>query len=152
MPPSISRGGAGACATNSPHAQAYLGRRVTITRKTAGGSSRSDLSSPMTGHGLAAAGADRALRFDDLLDPLQMRRQRAPVCAPFLRAGAFKAFVFLLVFRFGLGVGCFQLFQNQSELIFAQALGFAAEARPPQHGDEVVKLFVSGVEFVALFR
>ena len=103
-------------------------------------------------HGLAAAGAERGFRLDYLFDPLQMRGQRAPVRAAFLRAGAFLAFAFLLVFGFRLGAASLKLFKNQSELVFAQALGFAAEARPPQHGDDMMKLFVGGVEFVAFRR
>ena len=54
-------------------------------------------------HGLAAAGAERVFRLDDLFDPRQMRGKRAPVRAAFLRPLAFQAFVFLLFFRIGLG-------------------------------------------------
>jgi hypothetical protein len=142
MPPSIRRRGAGVFGTaGDDHAK---DRRDFVE---AFGSLFADHR-----HGLAAAGAHRAFRLDDLLDPVQMRRQRAPVRAAFLRPLAFQAFVFLFVFGVGFGAGGLKLFQNQSELLFAQPLGFAAEARPPQDSDDVMKLLVGGVEGVAFRR
>ena len=63
-------------------------------------------------HGLAATGANRAFRLDDLLDARQVCRKRPPVGAALLRALAFKLFVLLFFFGLRLGAGGLQVFQR----------------------------------------
>ena len=101
-------------------------------------------------HRQAATWANRGLRFNHLFDARQMRRQRTAVGPALLRPLRLEGLVFLFVFRLRLGGRDFQFFQHLIELLIAQPLGFAPEARPAQHRNDVVKFFVGGTELIAL--
>lgn len=75
MPPSMIWAGAGAWITPSAFLNAYLGRRVTITRNFAGTTSRrSETSSPIS-HLLLAGRLSQLFRLNDSFDPFQMGRK-----------------------------------------------------------------------------
>ncbi len=84
-----------------------------------------------------AARAGLVVEIDDRFDARQMRRQRAAVRAPLLRRRrAFRrGFVLDLSRRAGLGL--FDLFEREQQLIFRQRFGAAAEPVTLQFPDDL---------------
>src|SRR5437763_3948776 len=113
-PPSISRGGAGACTTvPSQVRQAYFGRRDDhlVLRRDDVEPLRAIFTHHM--HRPAATWAGGVLRLDDDLDPRQMLGKRPAAGASPLGAAALQRRVSLLLFGLGLGDRLFEIFQRQ---------------------------------------
>ena len=152
-PPLISRSGAGACTTASSQArQAYLGRCVTITRNCAGiTSSRSEVSSPITMHGRAAAGAVGVFGLDRHIaraaDGREARRDWHGASRARARAAAGS---FLSSSASFAAIACSMSSSARQQLLGIELLRTAAELRALQLAQQMPQAVVLRQRLVAL--